>query len=239
MVVNARFITSHSDNTGQVKIGKGISIKLVDFGVAELFEGDKWQCNKHNLTVENEIYQSPQVYAGDEYDGRAADCWSLGMLLYQSMSGLRLYGVDDIIKSTKFQTGYWALHQHQLKGYLKRHGLLFVFNKECFSLMEGLLNVDEDERLSAHHAVNHQWFHPLHKAYHLRTVLSKAHDTVSLCAVLYHCLAAKPMYSYRGSSKDGALQGYLLQFNLLSVLNCHSYLRLKKKRRGLLKYRLQ
>merc|ERR1719412_879062 len=52
--------------------------KLVDFGVAQVFETKHFECNRHQLTLSNAVYLAPKVYSGEVYDARSADCWSLG-----------------------------------------------------------------------------------------------------------------------------------------------------------------
>lgn len=67
------FITQ---DDGSVDISHSISLKLCDFGVATIFDGpSSYDCSTQNLTVENEIWQAPQIQKGDEFDACAADMY--------------------------------------------------------------------------------------------------------------------------------------------------------------------
>eukprot|EP00808_Paulinella_micropora_P011569 g75061.t1 len=59
-------------------------LKLCDFGLAmegRMFKGRRGKEN----------YMAPEVYAGTTYDGRQADCWSVGMVLFTMLTGSPLY----------------------------------------------------------------------------------------------------------------------------------------------------
>lgn len=70
MVSNAEFIETKNG----IKINPKIAIKLCDFGVAETFpfEGNSnlFLCQKQGLSIENEGYFAPKVFAADLYDAR-------------------------------------------------------------------------------------------------------------------------------------------------------------------------
>ena len=54
---------------------------------------------KDRLTLENEAYLVPEMLSGSgsgaAYDARAADVWSLGMVLFQLCAGAPLYEPED------------------------------------------------------------------------------------------------------------------------------------------------
>lgn len=133
-----------------------VNVKLVDFGVAQR----STLSIRDRLNVEHTIYQCPQIYEGEAYDPRAADCWSIGLLLYSAITGLRLYTVEDITHSHRHRTAYRALKHNDLREYLKRHELL-SFSSECLALICGLLTFEERSRLSISDVLVHRWFAPL------------------------------------------------------------------------------
>ena len=139
-----------------IGLADDIVIKLVDFGVAQT----STRSLRDRLNVKHTIFQSPQIYEGEAYDPRAADCWSIGLLLYSAMTGLRLYTVEDIINCHRHRTAYRALQRDALRSYLKRHKLL-TFSSECFALISGLLSFEEERRLTISDALLHRWFAPL------------------------------------------------------------------------------
>ena len=74
MVYNCDFVEKKD---GSVKVNPQIAVKIVDFGVAELFDINRgsFNCMKNRLTVENGAYVAPKVFANDIYDARSADIW--------------------------------------------------------------------------------------------------------------------------------------------------------------------
>jgi len=100
------------DGPFPVGLSKDVVLKVVDFGVAQRTT----RSLRDQLNLNEAIFQSPQIYQGEEYDPRAADCWSIGLLLYSAMTGLRLYTVEDIINAKRHRTAYRALERGALKG---------------------------------------------------------------------------------------------------------------------------
>ena len=89
---------------------------------------------------------APEVM-GRKY-GTEADLWSLGVLLYQLVSGFLPYVAEDI---------------ETLKDKVKNEEWQFAptFNKispECKNLISWLLVKDPKERISGQDALNHDWF---------------------------------------------------------------------------------
>eukprot|EP01083_Nonionella_stella_P050238 133694_1 len=162
MLQNVRFI---GDKNG-VSIDTKICIKLCDFGASEAFEGDMFWCMKDGLSIDNECYLAPNVFNGFEYDARSADCWCLGIILFECMTvGKHLYGPRDMYS---LHSGYYALQHGQLKQYLLTNDLLSYFSADAFSLVSGLLRYDERYRLNGMRILTHQWFKMYAKAYSRR-----------------------------------------------------------------------
>ncbi|MEM6454083.1 MAG: response regulator [Acidobacteriota bacterium] len=71
-------------------------VKVLDFGIAKALGG---AITAANLTSEGAVlgtpaYMSPERLRGEPYDGRA-DVYSLGLMLYQMLTGQRAFSVED------------------------------------------------------------------------------------------------------------------------------------------------
>jgi len=64
-------------------------VKILDFGLAKLGQGA--DLTKEGSTVGTTAYMSPEQASGKEVDGRT-DLWSLGVILYELLSGKRAFG---------------------------------------------------------------------------------------------------------------------------------------------------
>eukprot|EP01084_Bolivina_argentea_P016946 31640_1 len=167
------------DKDGQMVINPSVSIKLGDFGVSELFERADdcdFLCNKTGLSLENTPYLAPKVYSEEIYDGRKADMWSLGMIIFECLAGEPLYDPVDIWTSMKntygedsdetITNGYFALHNENLKHFLVKQKPLKCFTSDALELTLNLLHIDEDMRFEADKVLQHKWFKMYFKKYH-------------------------------------------------------------------------
>ena len=174
LLKDCRFITKKD---GSVHFPDMLSIKICDFGVAEIFNHqnpNNFRCNKQGLTIQNEILLSPNVFHEeiyDNYDARTADMWSLGMIFYQCMTGQKLYNAADksITKdSNLLSNGYWAVINDKLKSFVHNNGLEKYFKTKAFNVLRGLLMIDENKRLTAKQFCEHLWFKSYLNAYKQR-----------------------------------------------------------------------
>jgi len=183
MVSNVDF-KSRADGT--FSIDTSITIKVIDFGVSEIFDVENgvspFLCTKDGLTIDNEIYLAPEVFSnrGEEYDARGADMWSLGIIFYQCMTGKALYNGPDFADIGNPKGGYRALVRGQLQGYLSNIGLLQMFKVSSFKLLKDLLQMDPKERITASQVVSHDWFKSYWRKYQVGLDKKHALDAKTL-----------------------------------------------------------
>ena len=175
MVKDAEFI---EDKQGNITISPKVSVKLCDFGVAEIFESNRnFKVDKQGLSLENEIYQSPKQYDGDIYDARFADNWMLGMILFECMTNKKLYESYDIINN---KNGYKALHDETLKSYFIKNNILKYFNLNSFDLLTKLLSINDEQRISGINILKHTWFKGYWRQYKSRINKKFKHQSETL-----------------------------------------------------------
>ena len=71
---------------GTFTIKPEIGIKLGDFGVAEVFQNDNFECHKEYLSLDNESKLAPEILTSrgsHSYNAQKVDTWSLGMILFE------------------------------------------------------------------------------------------------------------------------------------------------------------
>ena len=98
-------------------------------------------------------YVAPEVLAHDSYDGKAADVWSCGIMLYTLLTGGFPFkdpeenGLSPIILMQR-------LFPRILAG---QFGMPAGLTPECESLLKAMLTVDPAKRIPAIHILQHPW----------------------------------------------------------------------------------
>jgi len=77
-----------------IMILKNKSVKVTDFGIAHIIESSK---KKAGTVLGTPPYMSPEQLSGKELDGRS-DLFSLGVMLYEMVSGIRPFRGESISK---------------------------------------------------------------------------------------------------------------------------------------------
>ena len=154
MIKNGNFV--HSKNGSDVRIDSAnLSVKILDWGYSEVWkqcEENGFRCQKTGLTKDY-IHRAPKAFCGEIFDGRKADCFSLGIILYDMVFGKSLYNypcADD--------DGYAALKANKLHKYLCQSKLQHYIRKPAMKVLEGLLCVDESQRMDTSSILKNEWF---------------------------------------------------------------------------------
>lgn len=118
-----------------------LKLETLDDAVV-LDEDDDWLNDKHGCPA----YVSPEILStSSNYSGRAADCWSLGVMLYTMLVGR--YPFHDTEPSglfSKIRKGCYTVPEH--------------LSSKAKCLIKSLLRMDPSERLTAEEVLDHPWF---------------------------------------------------------------------------------
>ena len=79
---------------GNVLLAADGTPRLTDFGIAYLESGGA-RLTQTGMLVGSPAYMSPEAIQGDKIDARS-DIWSLGVLLYETLTGVSPFGADQV-----------------------------------------------------------------------------------------------------------------------------------------------
>ncbi|EZA60730.1 BR serine/threonine-protein kinase [Ooceraea biroi] len=116
------------------------NIKIADFGMASLQPAGSML----ETSCGSPHYACPEVIRGEKYDGRKADVWSCGVILYALLVGALPFDDDNLRK---------------LLEKVKR-GLFYIPHfvpPECQNLLRGMIEVDPEKRLTLAEINRHIW----------------------------------------------------------------------------------
>lgn len=148
-------------------------VKIADFGLAAIlprFEKHNFDANasvkRKSSKLLKDMWGTPQYFSPeliDEAYGTQVDVWSLGCVLYELLSGHKLFGesIPNIDNIWDDENAEKALHAE-----IKAGPTSAAFDKEkwdpaitsdCKAFLLALCNVDPVRRLSAGEALSHSW----------------------------------------------------------------------------------
>nr|CAD7403978.1 unnamed protein product [Timema cristinae] len=110
------------------------NIKIADFGMASLQPAGSML----ETSCGSPHYACPEVIRGEKYDGRKADVWSCGVILYALLVGALPFDDDNL---------------RQLLEKVKR-GVFHIPHfvpPDCQNLLRGMIEVNPDKRLTVSH----------------------------------------------------------------------------------------
>ncbi|XP_033222078.1 serine/threonine-protein kinase BRSK2 isoform X2 [Belonocnema kinseyi] len=116
------------------------NIKIADFGMASLQPAGSML----ETSCGSPHYACPEVIRGEKYDGRKADVWSCGVILYALLVGALPFDDDNL---------------RQLLEKVKR-GVFHIPHfvpPDCQNLLRGMIEVNPDKRLTLAEINRHIW----------------------------------------------------------------------------------
>ncbi len=117
------------------------SIKLSNFGLSTMYNHDRLL----NTRCGTKYYTSPEILRGEDYQGETADIWSIGVILYQMLTGNFPFSGEN--------------ENEYLHNLLKNE---ISFPSEisftCQDLLRNILEKDPMKRYHLEDIVKHEWY---------------------------------------------------------------------------------
>lgn len=122
-------------------------------GIASYLQACTACCNSVGGNAGTPEYVAPEVLSNESYDGKAADVWSCGVVLYTLLTGrfpFREASEDDLNPVLLLQRMFPRI----LSGVFKMPSNI---SPECRDLLAAMIQVDPAKRIPAIHILQHPW----------------------------------------------------------------------------------
>ncbi|XP_056144056.1 serine/threonine-protein kinase BRSK1 [Lampris incognitus] len=117
------------------------NIRIADFGMASLQVGDSLL----ETSCGSPHYACPEVIRGEKYDGRRADVWSCGVILFALLVGALPFDHDNLRQLLeKVKSGIFHMPH--------------FIPPDCQALLKGMIEVNPDKRLTLEAIQKHPWY---------------------------------------------------------------------------------
>ncbi|XP_071345928.1 serine/threonine-protein kinase BRSK2-like isoform X9 [Trachinotus anak] len=117
------------------------NIRIADFGMASLQVGDSLL----ETSCGSPHYACPEVIRGEKYDGRKADAWSCGVILFALLVGALPFD-DDNLRNLLEKVKLGVFHMPHF------------IPPDCQNLLRGMIEVDASKRLTLEQIQKHTWY---------------------------------------------------------------------------------
>nr|XP_054587917.1 serine/threonine-protein kinase BRSK2 isoform X6 [Nothobranchius furzeri] len=117
------------------------NIRIADFGMASLQVGE----NLLETSCGSPHYACPEVIRGEKYDGRKADAWSCGVILFALLVGALPFD-DDNLRNLLEKVKLGVFHMPHF------------IPPDCQNLLRGMIEVDATKRLTLEQIQKHTWY---------------------------------------------------------------------------------
>lgn len=121
------------------------NIKLSDFGVSHMFEGDD---DTLKVTAGTPAFLSPEACTGENFSGRMADIWAVGITLYVFIFGYPPFNGESYLEI------YRSIREDELKFPEPK---VNEVSPELINLLKRLLDKDPKTRIRLQDIKNHPW----------------------------------------------------------------------------------
>lgn len=128
------------------------SIQISDFGFANQFKAERGMSRMMKTACGSPCYAAPEVVNSHrDYDGRKADVWSVGVILFTYLAGYLPFDDDPQNPDSE--------DVQKLYQYIARTPLKFPdwIGMEARDLLRRILVVDPEKRMSMHEIKSHSW----------------------------------------------------------------------------------
>ncbi|XP_039514227.1 serine/threonine-protein kinase BRSK2 isoform X4 [Pimephales promelas] len=117
------------------------NIRIADFGMASLQVGDSLL----ETSCGSPHYACPEVIRGEKYDGRRADVWSCGVILFALLVGALPFDHDNLRQLLeKVKSGVFHMPH--------------FIPPDCQALLRGMIEVDPEKRFTLEAIQTHAWY---------------------------------------------------------------------------------
>ncbi|XP_076023656.1 serine/threonine-protein kinase BRSK1-like [Genypterus blacodes] len=117
------------------------NIRVADFGMASLQVGDSLL----ETSCGSPHYACPEVIRGEKYDGRRADVWSCGVILFALLVGALPFDHDNLRQLLeKVKSGVFHMPH--------------FIPQDCQALLRGMIHVHPEKRLTLEAIQKHPWY---------------------------------------------------------------------------------
>ena len=121
------------------------NIKVSDFGFAKFIP----KSNVLDTPCGSPCYSSPECISGAPYDGKKSDIWSLGVILYAMVVGCLPWTKRNKKELySQIKSGYYTIPNN--------------INEQCKDLIERMLTVDTEKRITLPEIFDHPWVQDCH-----------------------------------------------------------------------------
>ncbi|XP_061593508.1 serine/threonine-protein kinase BRSK2-like isoform X10 [Cololabis saira] len=117
------------------------NIRIADFGMASLQVGESLL----ETSCGSPHYACPEVIRGEKYDGRKADAWSCGVILFALLVGALPFD-DDNLRNLLEKVKLGVFHMPHF------------IPPDCQNLLRGMIEVDAGKRLTLEQIQKHTWY---------------------------------------------------------------------------------
>ncbi|KAJ8023834.1 Serine/threonine-protein kinase BRSK2 [Holothuria leucospilota] len=117
------------------------NIRVADFGMASL----QLEQSLLETSCGSPHYACPEVIRGEKYDGRKADVWSSGVILYALLVGALPFD-DDNLRNLLEKVKKGVFH------------IPHFVPPDCQNLLRGMVEVNAEKRLAISQIKRHPWF---------------------------------------------------------------------------------